>query len=153
MINHTQFKTASLIVKLGNAVTYYRNVKMEGLDLTSQQSDALIAIFRNPDITASELKEHLGLSQSTTAGIIARLESKGLIEKKAVQGDARKAVLVPTAQGNLLQDPLKEIAIGTQRALVEGMSEAEQVEFTRLLGVALSNMNRVREHSSGGRSL
>lgn len=144
MITNKQFKTASLIVKLGNAVTYYRNLKMENIGLTSQQSDALIAIFRNPEITASQLKEHLGLSQSTVAGIIARLESKGLIAKHSVQGDARKAVLVPTEQGKLLENPLKEIALDTQKFLIEGMDEAEQDEFERLLGIALDNMNRVR---------
>ena len=37
VIEQNQFKTASLLVKLGNAVTYYRNLKMENLDLTSVQ--------------------------------------------------------------------------------------------------------------------
>ena len=92
MIHSKQFKTASLIVKLGNVVTYYRNLKMESLDLTSVQSDAMIAIYRNPGITATQLKEHLRLSQSTVAGIIARLESKELIQKVADQEDARKFI-------------------------------------------------------------
>lgn len=144
MIQSTQFKTASLIVKLGNAVTYYRNIKMESLDLTSVQSDAFIAILRNPGITASELKEYVQLSQSTVAGIIARLENKGLIEKIVDQGDARKAILIPTEQGMILEEPLKEIALGTQQFLVEGMCEEEQAEFSRLLQIALDNMNRVR---------
>lgn len=144
MIQNNQFKTATLIVKLGNAVTYYRNLKMESIDLTSQQSDALIATLRNPGITATELKEHLGLSQSTVAGIISRLEAKGLIQKTAAQGDARKAILEPTLEGTSLAEPLKEIALDTQQFLVDGMSEAEQAEFVRLLGIALDNMNRVR---------
>ena len=55
------------------------NLKMENLDLTSVQSDAFIATLRNTGITASQLKDCLQLSQSTTAGIIARLENKRLI--------------------------------------------------------------------------
>jgi len=48
--------------------------------------------------------------------------------------------------------PLKEIALETQQSLVEGMSEAEQEEFIRLLDIALENMNRVRQaQPSGGR--
>ena len=144
MIKPTQFQTASYIVKLGNAVTYYRNMKMENIDLTSVQSDALIATLRTPDITASQLKEQLQLSQSTTAGIIGRLEGKGLIEKSGVQGDARKAILKPSKQGKALEEPLKNIALETQMCLVEGMSEDEQAEFTRLLKIALDNMNRAR---------
>lgn len=144
MIQANQFVTASLIVKLGNAVTYYRNMKMESLELTSVQSDAFIATLRNPGITASELKEHLKLSQSTVAGIIARLENKGLIEKTLDEADARKAILMPTKQGKLLEDPLKEIAISTQQFLVDGMSKDEQSEFSRLLQIALDNMSRAR---------
>ena len=56
MIHQNEFVTASLIVKLGNAVTYYRNIKMEDLGLTSIQSDALIAALHKPEITASQLK-------------------------------------------------------------------------------------------------
>lgn len=145
MIQAAQFKTASLIVKLGNAVTYYRNLKTENIDLTSVQSDALIAVLRNPSITATQLKDHLRLSQSTVAGIIARLENKGLIAKTVDREDARKAILTPTEQGLLLEEPLKKIALETQRFLVEGMSRQEQAEFDRLLQISLDNMNRVRE--------
>ena len=135
MIQNRQFRAASLIVQLGNAVTYYRNLKMEHIGLTSVQSDALIAALRNPGITAARLKEQLQLSQSTVAGILSRVAGKGLIEKKADQ-----------------EMPLKEIALETQQSLVEGMSEAEQEEFIRLLDIALENMNRVRQaQPSGGR--
>lgn len=144
MVQQHQFKTASLLVKLGNAVTYYRNLKMETLDLTSVQSDAIIATLRNPGITASQLKEHLQLSQSTTAGIIARLESKGLITKTLDKEDARKAFLEPTEEGLLLETPLKKIALETQQTLVEGMTEEEQEEFIRLLQIALNNINQIR---------
>ncbi len=144
MIHANQFITASLIVKLGNAVTYYRNMKMESLELTSVQSDAFIATLRNPGITASELKECMKLSQSTVAGIISRLETKGLIEKTVDEADARKAILMPTEQGKLLEEPLKEIAINTQEFLVDGMTNEEQTEFSRLLQIALNNMSRVR---------
>ena len=144
MIDSTQFKTTSLIVKLGNAVTYYRNLKMQNIDLTSVQSDAIIAMLRNPGITASQLKDQLQLSQSTIAGIIARLDSKGLIKKTVNSQDARKAILNLTEQGVQLEDRLKEIALETQQSLVEGMNETEQAEFSRLLQIALDNMNRIR---------
>lgn len=144
MIEPTQFKTASLIVKLGNAVTYYRNQKMECIDLTSVQSDAIIATLRNPGITATQMREQLQLSPSTVAGILSRLEAKGLLTKTTDQEDARKAILTLTAEGQSLEEPLKQIALETQQSLVEGMTEAEQAEFVRLLQIALDNMNRLR---------
>jgi DNA-binding MarR family transcriptional regulator len=152
MISSEQFKAASLIVKLGNAVTYYRNLKMENIDLTSVQSDAIITMFRNPGITAAQLKDHLQLSQSTVAGIIARLENKGLVKKTVDQHDARKTILKPTAHGELLEEPLKEIALETHQLIVAGMTEREQEEFMRLLQIALDNMSQIRsEFQTGGK--
>ncbi len=145
MIHQKDFATASLIVKLGNAVTYYRNVKMEDIGLTSVQSDALIAMLRDPEITASQLKERLNLSQSTVAGIIERLESKGLISKVTDAEDARKTHLIPTEKGKQLENTLREIALDIQNALLRGMNPEEQAEFSRLLGIALDNMNEVRK--------
>lgn len=146
MIELTQFKTASLLVKLGNAVTYFRNKKMESIDLTSVQSDAFIDIIRNPGITASQMKDHIQLSQSTVAGLIARLESKHLISKTVDDRDARKVFLNPTQQGLLLEETLKEIAFETQQVLVNGMNQSEQAEFARLLEIALNNLNRARSN-------
>lgn len=146
MIESAQFKTASLLVKIGNAVTYYRNKKMESLDLTSVQSDVLIDILRHPGITASELKEHIQLSQSTVAGIIARLEGKKLIEKVVDENDGRKVILYPAKQGMALEETLKEIAVETQQFLLEGLNESEQAEFARILEIALNNLNRVRNN-------
>lgn len=108
MIHQKEFVTASLIVKLGNAVTYYRNMKMEDIGLTSIQSDALIATLRNPEITASQLKEHLNLSQSTVVGIIERLESKGLISKVNDTQDARKTHLIPTFTARQKRKPVRQ---------------------------------------------
>lgn len=145
MIHQKEFVTASLIVKLGNAVTYFRNLKMEDIDLTSIQSDALIAALRNPGITASQLKEHLNLSQSTVAGIIDRLEGKELISKVIDPKDARKIHLMPTEKGRQLEDKLREIAFDIQNTLLSKMSTEDQTEFSRLLGIALDNMNEVRK--------
>lgn len=144
MINQEQFKITSLIVKLGNSVTNYRNIKMEDIDLTSAQSDALIATLRQPGITASQVKKNLQLSQSTVAGIISRLEHKGLIAKTMDQKDGRKAILNPTQQGLDIENDLKKIALDTQNTLVQGMSEAEQQEFMRLLEIALQNLQTAR---------
>ena len=62
MIEANQYKTASTIVRLGNAVTYFRNVRMQEYGLTSAQGDVIRAILHEPGITAAELRKKLGLS-------------------------------------------------------------------------------------------
>ena len=144
MIEAIQYKTASTIVRLGNAVTYYRNIKMQEYGLTSAQGDVIRAILHAPGITASELKKKLGLSQSTVAGILERLENKRLIKKTLVDGDARKMSLFPTSQGLELEDMLKQTTLETQQIIMEGMTKSEQEEFNRLLEIALAHMSAVR---------
>ena len=144
MIEAIQYKTASSIVRLGNAVTYYRNLKMQEYGLTSAQGDVIRAILHAPGITAAELKKKLGLSQSTVAGILARLENKGLIKKDLVDGDARKMSLLPTSKGLDLENLLKQTALETQNMIMEGMTENEQAEFNRLLELALKHLTAVR---------
>ena len=148
MIEAFQYKTASTLVQLGNAVTYYRNITMQDYGLTSAQGDVIRAILHEPGITAAELKKKLGLSQSTVAGILERLENKGLLAKKLVDGDARKMSLVPTARGLELEEMLKQTALDTQQRVTEGMSPEEQTEFDRLLEMALAHMSAIREKES-----
>ena len=145
MIDARQYWTATNLIKLGNGVTYFRNLQLEAYGLTSVQGDAIRNILHNPGITASELKNMLGLSQSTVAGIISRLESKHLIEKGADEGDGRKAALFPTEQCLDLQAALKEDALKTQQCITRGMDAHEKEEFDRLIQIALNNLNDARK--------
>ncbi len=144
MIEVSQFKTATKLVQLGNAVTYFRNIKEKEIGLTSVQSDAMRAILENPGITAVMLKEKMRLSQSTIAGILSRLERKGIIMKSADKNDGRKAILSATKLGEELAESLKMTALETQRELTLGMNDDEKREFDRLLQIALDNMHAIR---------
>ncbi len=144
MIEASQFETASKLVQLGNAVTYFRNIKQKEIGLTSVQSDVMRAILESPGITAVMLKEKMKLSQSTMAGILFRLERKGIIMKSADESDGRKAILSATKRGEELAEALMAAAQETQQELTAGMNDEEKSEFDRLLQIALDNMHAIR---------
>ncbi len=52
--------------------------------------------------TMKEIKEHLSLNASTVSGIIARLESKGLIARLPNPNDKRSTPIILTSNGNKL---------------------------------------------------
>lgn len=148
MIQKSQFKTATRVVQLSNTVTWIRNYKNQFMDLTSTQSDAIIYILKNyqdNSLTANELMRDLQLSQSTVAGIISRLEAKGLICRRPAENDNRKNIIYPTAKGMVLEEDLKKKAVELEAILLQGMSDREQEEFNRLLQIALDNANIERE--------
>ncbi len=149
MIEVSQFKTATRLVQLGNAVTYFRNIKEKEIGLTSVQSDAMRAILENPGITAGALSQKMRLSQSTVAGILSRLERKGIILKSADETDGRRAILSATKRGEELAEFLKITALETQQELTAGMSDDEKREFDRLLQIALDNMHAIRAGKEG----
>ena len=89
--------------------------------------------------------EQLGLSPSTMAGILKRLENKSLITRTTDEKDGRKVLIAPTREGMELEDYLKETARQTEEILLRGMTKAEQDEFYRLLKMALQNADAVKK--------
>ena len=149
-MDSNQFKTASMVVRLGNVVAWLRNQRMQQRDITSSQSDVIRYILKHREqpVSAGDLMKQLSLSPSTMAGLLKRLENKSLIIRKTDQNDARKIIIMPTEEGLALEDYLKETAAQTEEILLRGMTQAEQDEFYRLLKIALQNANAVKE--SGG---
>jgi len=153
MIQRSQFKTAIRSVRLGNAVTWYKNMRTQFFDMTSSQGEAVKFIMKNyrrREISAADLMEEFGLSQSTVAGIISRLEAKELIYRFPDPEDGRKIFLRPTEKGMELDERLKQVGVDTEAVLLAGFTEEEKEEFNRLLLKALNNMDAAR--AAGGQN-
>jgi len=141
------FRIPGKIIRLGNMVTWKRNQQMQSLLLTSSQSEAIRFILRESHrtvITASDLMAFLNLSQSTVAGILVRLEAKGLIERRSDPADNRRVIITPTEKGILLDESLIASARETEAVLLNGMTDEEALEFNRLLEMAFNNMLKQR---------
>ena len=143
MIDRSQFQTASRMVQLGNEITKLKNRRTRDMGLTATQSEALRYILKNYDakeLTAADLMEHLRLSQSTVAGVLQRLESKGIVARHPAADDGRRSVILPTAKGLELHEALKQNAVETEACLLRGMSGEERAALGRLLQKALENL-------------
>ena len=143
MIDRSQFQTASRMVQLGNEITKLKNRKTRDMGLTATQSEALRYILKHYDekeLTAADLMAHLRLSQSTVAGVLQRLESKGIVARHPAADDGRKSVILPTAKGQEFHEVLKKNAVETEHCLLRGMSREERAALNRLLQKALDNL-------------
>lgn len=143
------FKTSGVMIRLSNALIWFRNQELQTYDLTSSQFEVVRYLLkhREANTTAGDLMRQLELSQSTVAGILKRLCAKGLIERRSDENDARRDFVTLTEKGIALEDSLQGIACKTEHILLQGMSEAERSELERLLNIALENINSAR---SGG---
>ena len=103
--------------------------------ITPVQLDALTKLDQAPEGQRSlkELEQILHVAQSTAAGIVARLEQKGLVEGFGDAGDRRvKRVKITPAGGECVRSALHHRA-EAEAKLFSGLTETERDIFYTLL--------------------
>jgi len=106
------------------------------IGVTGPQRLLLRIVARFPGLPAGEIASVMRLDRSTISGILKRLESRGLLQRRQDSRDARRTLVVLTERGRELAADRS----GTIEAVVEGalakMSQGEvaaaRVAFTRL---------------------
>lgn len=115
--------------QINNAFEKKANSRLKEQDLTFSQMNALMEILNMPagKTTFKELEKRLSLAQSTTVGLISRLELKKLVSVSGDQDDKRIKYVEITALGEKFCNEAKQEMEDTQRKLLEDFS-AEEVE-------------------------
>ncbi|HMM86897.1 MarR family transcriptional regulator [Azohydromonas sp.] len=115
----------------------------EASGLTPVQYAALQTVANQPGIDQRTLARSIGLDTSTVAGVIDRLEARGLLQRNASPDDRRVRLLTPTAQGRAL---LAEVLPAMQRAqqrILEPLPAAQRREFMRMLRTLVTANNEL----------
>jgi DNA-binding MarR family transcriptional regulator len=106
---------------------------MEGFGLTPMQWAALAATLEEPGLDQSTLSRATHIDTSTLAGVVDRLEARGLIQRRPSPDDRRLRLIHPTDEGrSLFSDALAD-ALDVQEWLLEPLSEKERVQFMALM--------------------
>ena len=124
-----------LLKQISDELRKNGNNALRSQDLTLTQLDALAALDQAPNRRRSlkELEQILHVAQSTAAGIIARLEQKGLVEGLGDAADRRvKLVRITPAGAECVRAALHHRAEADERIL-SGLTETERDIFYTLL--------------------
>lgn len=123
------------IKRIGNALAKEAARNMQTHGLTTQQAHALVTIKYAPggSLTLKELEEQFCAAQSTVAGLIARLEKKGLVEGYVDPGDKRVKRVRLTEAGLAMNATCRQDVVASEKRLVGQLTEAEQASFLDLL--------------------
>lgn len=124
-----------LIRQIHNALEKIANSQLKAKDLTLSQMTALVEILKAPTrkLTFKELEKRLSLAQSTTAGLIFRLEQKKLVSVSGDTDDKRiKYVEITTVGEKFCKEAKREID-DTEKKLLENLSAAERENLLSLL--------------------
>jgi DNA-binding MarR family transcriptional regulator len=116
--------------------------RMSSLGLTRPQARAIAYVRRFPGVTQVELSEYLGVGRMAMTGLLDRMESKGLVERKDDPSDRRvKRVYLTKAAADLR--PEMESSAGELHAgAVAGVS-------ARDLGNTLKTLRRILHNLEG----
>ena len=110
--------------------------------LTPVQFAALAAIRTQPDIDATRLSQLIAFDRSTIGNVLARLQSKGLIERQSDREDKRVKRLRLTPAGTRLLGRIQKPVVRAQKRILEPLTPAEQRQFMALLSKMVQVNNR-----------
>lgn len=114
-------------------------------DVTPAQVRVLHYLYhRGNQAPQCEVTEFLRVKPSTANGILDRMEEKGLVERTAHDGDARKKRIVLTEKGGALQESCRQVFLETEALLMRGLSAEEQDTLFALLRRVMTNLEEDR---------
>lgn len=110
--------------------------------LTMMQLSFLLELQRADEkqLTMKELERGFSVAQSTVAGIVSRLEQKGLVEARTDNSDKRVKLVHITPSGEACCAEAAVHKEESERKLLKGFTEAECETLRRLLMRAAKNM-------------
>ena len=111
--------------------------------VTPVQYAALNAVHAAPGIDQRTLARTIGFDTSTIAGVIDRLESRGLMRRGASPQDRRVRLLGLTADGAAMLAAVTPAMLRAQNRMLAPLPRAERAEFMRMLQTLVSANNEL----------
>jgi MarR family transcriptional regulator, lower aerobic nicotinate degradation pathway regulator len=115
----------------------------EAHGVTPVQYAALQTVADAPGIDQRTLARSIGLDTSTIAGVIDRLEARGLMLRSASPEDRRVRLLSLTPGGLKLLEATLPSVLRAQQRMLEPLPPAERGEFMRMLRVLVTANNEL----------
>jgi MarR family 2-MHQ and catechol resistance regulon transcriptional repressor len=119
--------------KAYRALQQYASASIAATGLGGSDFAALEALLHKGPLPVNAIAEKVFLTSGSMTAAVDRLESKGLVQRKADASDRRARVVHLTPKGEaLIATAFRDHAAALERA-VEGLSQAERAELIRLL--------------------
>lgn len=131
-----------LIKQIHDCLEKRGNNTLRPKGLTMMQVSVLMTLQEAPQkqLSMKNLEHIFQVAQSTVAGIIARLEQKGLVEALGDASDRRIKLAHITPAGEALCREATRHMHDTEEMLLRGFSQEEQHMFNTLLMKAADNI-------------
>ena len=129
--------------KISDAMAKRANRSLQSHNLTLSQFHMLMALASSKEKTYSlkELEAHFRVAQSTMAGLVARLEHKGMLETLSDPEDRRIKRVQLTKAGLETSQACRADIRQTEETLVAGLNEEEKALLMDMLRRVYASLN------------
>jgi DNA-binding MarR family transcriptional regulator len=115
----------------------------EASGITPVQYAALQAVTNQPGIDQRTLARSIGFDTSTIAGVVDRLEARGLMQRNTSPVDRRMRLLTVTATGAELLAEVQPGMLRAQQRMLAPLPEGEREAFMRMLRALVQANNEL----------
>ena len=130
-----QFKLISDKLKV------HADADLKNQGLTLAQSRVLTFLNEQDGIaTQKEIEDYLQVSHPTVVGLVSRMEQNELVETWFDPENRRNKMVRLTEKSKKIGENMDEVTEQHDKALLNGLSEQEQVELNRMLNIILKNL-------------
>lgn len=121
------------------------NRKLKEKDISSTQSLVLLWLIdeESGELPLKTIEKNFGTAQSTTLGVINRLQEKGLVSSYITQQRTKQVKI--TQEGSDLMEFIHQYAEETEEVLFQGFSEEEAKLFIQMVKKAEENIRTENE--------
>lgn len=109
--------------------------------LTPRQFVVLTAVSHQEGLTQAELVGRTGIDRSTLADIVARLLSRGLIQRRRARDDARAYAIKLSAQGTKALKRARPAAEAADSILLAGLTPAKRQDLLESLNTIVDGQD------------
>ena len=138
-------ETGKMINRISNRLRRRSAKVQEAVGISGAQGNILDYIILESmahDVYQKEIEQEFGLRPSTATEALKTLEAKGLIHRVPNKNDARYKKIIFTEKAEAIRETLKAEIEGSERLLLDGISEEEKREFLRIAQRMLENLDR-----------
>jgi MarR family transcriptional regulator, lower aerobic nicotinate degradation pathway regulator len=118
-------------------------------NVTPVQFAALQTVARQPGLDQRSLALAIGYDTSTIAGVIDRLEARGLLERRASAEDRRVRLLTLTREGRTLLAQTIPGMLRAQERMLAPLAKADRAVFQRMLKALVEANNQLSRAPRG----
>jgi len=124
-------------------ITEAFDAAMAGEGLTTQRFSALVLIARNPGLSQAELARVMRISPPQTTVVVDALVERGLVERRAQDGDRRARRLFVTQLAEQRLPQIEAKVVSHDDRVMAGLSAVERKELRRLLGAVVKTQGEL----------